>query len=743
MQQDSPDAQYLQPGAPRDERVRDLLDRMTIPEKAGQLVGTWAGTLDDTNTLDDVKHAISDHHIGAAATFGWGGSRDRNVEDIAETVNDLQTFAREETRLGIPLLFNVDAVHGHAYVAGATIFPNGLGTAATWNPDLVERAASITAREVRATGAHQNYSPTCDVGRDPRWGRVFETFGESPTLCAEMAAAKVRGYQAGDLAEGTAVLATAKHFPAYSEPERGEDAAPVDISEYKLRNTFVPPFERVLAEDVSSVMPSYNSINGEPAHGSHNYLTALLRDELGFDGHVVSDWNGVRHLCNDHRTAVDRRDAVQQSRQAGLDIASVGHVGHAEELVQLVEDGEIAETWLDDRVARILDLKFQLGLFEDPFVDSEEATQEVGTPAHQDVALDAARSSMTLLQNDGLLPLSGDEDILLTGPNADDLVHQVGGWSADHADDIDGPSIRDALAEQTAGTVTYEPGAGISTTIDVDAAASAAADADVAVVVVGEPWYLHEFGPMPQANSDTGEFPTRSKLRLPAAQRELVQAIHETGTPTIGVVVAGRPLIVDWMADHLPAMLMAYYPGSRGGVAVAETLLGENDPSGRLPISIPKSTGDLPQHFDHLAHPTPIGDHEHPNSYDPLFEFGHGLSYTDFEYANLSLSRDRVSPDGELAVEVTVENVGDREGTDVIQVFSRMATSSRVPPVRRLQGFYRVTLDPGEDRTVRIPVSAEDFGLYEPGVGHRVEPGTYTVTVGGLDASFTVDDTAN
>ncbi|WP_227132714.1 glycoside hydrolase family 3 N-terminal domain-containing protein [Halorubellus salinus] len=740
MHQDSTEYEFQQPHLPVATRVEDLLDRMTTAEKAGQLVGTWAGTLSEFNDVADVKTAISDHHIGAAATFGWGGSLDTTVDDVVETVNELQAYAVEETRLGIPLLFNVDAVHGHAYVANATIFPNGLGVGATWDPDAAERAASITASEIRATGAHQNYSPTCDVGRDPRWGRVFETFGESPYLCGELAAAKARGYQ-GDGIEGDEnVVATAKHFPAYSEPERGEDASPVDVSEYKLRNTFVPPFERLLEEDVESVMPCYNSINGEPAHASERYLIDLLRDELGFDGTVVSDWNGIRQLADEHHTAVDRREAVKQSRVAGLDLASVGHVGHVEELLALVEDGDLPESVLDDSVRRVLEQKFRLGLFEDPYVDADDATDTVGASDHQDVALECARESMTLLQNDDLLPLSGDEDVFVAGPNADDLVHQVGGWSVDEEAHVAGDSIRDALADHTTGSVTYEQGASMSTTEDVEAAAAKAAEAEVAVVAVGENWYLHEFGPEVQSGSKTGEFPTRSELRLPEAQRELVEAIHETGTPTVGVLVTGRPLIVDWMAEHLPAILMAYYPGSRGGTAVAETLFGANDPSGRLPISVPRSPGDLPQHFDHLAHPAPIGVDEHPDSYDPLFEFGHGLSYTDFEYADVSVSTDELDAADDFEVSVTLANVGDRTGTEVVQVYSSALTASRVPRVRRLQAFERVTLDPGEERTVTLSLAADDFSVYHPGDGHTLEAGEYRLLVDDETRTVTVAD---
>ncbi|USZ78367.1 glycoside hydrolase family 3 C-terminal domain-containing protein (plasmid) [Halorussus vallis] len=744
MHEDEDGPRYLRSDAATADRIDDLLDRMTDAEKAGQLVGTWLGHLDfQSNDLDDVKDAVRDHHLGVAAPFGWAGSPAKRVGDVVDAANELQRVATEETRLGIPLLLNVDAVHGHAYVAGSTVFPNGLGTAATWDPEAVEAAASITATEVRRTGAHQNYSPTCDVGRDPRWGRIFETFGESPRLCAEMAAAKVRGYQGDGLGDPDSVVATAKHFPAYSEPERGEDASPVDVSEYKLRNVFVPPFEAALGAGVESVMPSYNSVNGEPMHGSAYFLTDLLREELGFDGHVVSDWAGVRHLHDDHGTAADHRDGIRQAREAGLDVESVGNVGHAASLTDLIESGDLDADLVDESVRRVLRLKFELGLFEDPYVDEDRARETLASEEHRRTAKAAARDSMTLLKNDGLLPLSGDEDVFVGGPNADDIVHQLGGWSVTEPTDVPGETVLEAIRSRADGTVNYEQGTTLNEELDVDAAVEKAEAADVAVLALGEGWYLHEFGPSVQSGVETGEWPTRSELRLSEAQRELVRRVHATGTPVVGVLITGRPLIVDWMDEHVPAILMAYYPGTEGGAAVAETLFGDNDPSGRLPASIPKSTGDLPQHFDRLAHPTPIGEDEHPDSYDPLYPFGHGLSYAELAYDDLRVSTTGASPNGdapvvELAVEVT--NAGDRPATETVQAYARQETSSRVQPARKLVGFERVELSPDESATVSLSIPAEHFGFYKPRTGRVVESGTYRVRVGNLTGSFEMPD---
>jgi beta-glucosidase len=720
-------------------RVTDLLDRMTLEEKVGQLVGTWAGHLDEFKDVDDVAQEITEHSIGAVASFGWGGAVDMRLEEIVDNVNRLQEVALSETRLGIPLLFNVDAVHGHAYVAEGTAFPNGLGAAATWDVDLIERGAEITATEVRRSGAHQNYSPTCDVARDPRWGRTFETFGESPYLCGKLAAAKVRGYQGDGIEDPSSVIATAKHFPAYSDPARGEDAAPVEISKYLLRNVFLPSFLDVLDEDVESVMPCYNAVDGEPAHGSQRYLTDLLRGTLGFDGTVVSDWGGVKMLDEDHKITADHRESVHRTREAGLDIASVDAVDHAEHLVSLVENGEVAEAVVDDSVERVLEQKFRLGLFEDAFVDPDEARDVVGAEAHREASLDVARDSMTLLENDDCLPLDDDADVLVAGPNADDVVHQLGGWSVPDPEGTDVVTIRDGIEGATAGDVVYEQGSTMNETLDIDAAVEAAEEMDVAVVAVGEPWYLHEFGPSVDTGTEPDEFPNRQTLHLPEAQRELVEAIHETGTPVVGVLVTGRPLIVDWMAEHVPALLMAYYPGTMGGQAVAETLFGDNDPGGRLPISIPKSEGHLQTRFNHFPHPTPIGQDEHPSSYDPLFEFGHGLSYADFEYGDVTLTESTIGPHESTTVRVPVENVSDRSGSDVIQVYVTNHASSRITPVRELRGFERISLDGGENTTAEITLDAAELGQVGEDGLRQTDTGEYSVRVGDQTVALRIE----
>lgn len=732
------DPPYRDPKASVDRRVSDLLDRMTVDEKVGQLVGNVLGNLGEefgVFPLDEVEELVREYGFGSVAApyLQFDGAFDPT--EAVEKTNALQRTAVEETRLGIPLLFHTDAIHGHAFVDGATVFPHNLAMAATKDVDLVRTVARATGREMAATGARLNYNPTADVVRDQRWGRTVETYGESSRLVAEMVAAEVDGYQGDGLEEG--VVATPKHFPAYGRVEGGEDAAPNDISETTLYRTFLPPFEAAIDAGAGSVMPCYNSIDAEPVHGLRRFLGDILRERLGFEGFVTTDWNGLRMLHEDHRVSRDLRESVERAMDAGVDVASIGGRDHAVALCDLVESGDISESRIDRSVERVLRTKFELGLFEDPYVDPD-GTDVVGSAEHRELSLDAARAAMTLLKNeDDTLPFDpGCGEVLVTGPNASNLVNQVGGWSAF---DPEGTTVLEWIREVVdEATVTHEQGSGIHETVDVATAVDAATTADAAVVVLGEPWYLHEFGPEAIAGP-TGSFPTRSDLTLPAAQRELLEAIQATDTPTALVLIAGRPLAIRWAADEVPAILMAYCPGSEGGVAVAETLFGRNDPSGSLPVSVPRSAGHLPTRFDHLPHPHPVGEGEHPPTYDPLFEFGHGLSYTEFTYSDLSIAPATLGPGDTVTVEITVRNSGDRPGGTAVHCYLRDEVSSRVTPVRELAGVETISLDPGRRCTASFTIPVEEYGV----VGHSgeltVEPGEYVVTVGNLDGRFIVE----
>ncbi|MDH5794882.1 MAG: glycoside hydrolase family 3 C-terminal domain-containing protein, partial [Candidatus Bathyarchaeota archaeon] len=680
-------------------------------------------------------------------------------QDLANFTNAVQRFGVEETRLGIPVLFYMDAVHGHASVNGATVFPHNLGLAASWDSDLVVKVATVTAREARATGIHLNFSPICDVAREPRWGRTFETFGEVPYLCSVMSAAKVGGYQGRDLTriDQDHVVATAKHFPAYSCPERGQDASPVDISEYTFRTVHLPSFQAAIKAGAWAVMPCYNEINGKPVHGSKEYLTDLLRGELGFKGIVVSDAGGIEMLCDNHHTAETYEDAVRQGVEAGIDIAIFAGSRHATALLNLVENGRISEEKIDESVRRILEAKFRLGLFESPYVDPGRASKLVGSSEHRELALLAARKSMTLLKNEGnVLPLPKDiGTVLVTGPNADNVENQLGGWSKNFPPPPPAVTVLEGIRGRVSAKteVLYTPGSGMVEPENLEEARELAERSDVAIVVVGESAYIHEFWTfrdimslaIPKKEDQETvrkrllarleEFPCRTILDLPQAQLDLIKAVHETGTPTVAVLITGRPLTIRWVAENVRAILMAYLPGTEGGNAVADVLFGDYNPGGKSPISIARSIGQLPVRHDYKPHPFAS---MHPPAYAPLFEFGFGLSYTRFKYSHLEVQPKSVGPKDKVEVSVAVENVGDLAGDEVVQLYVNDVYSSRVTPLKELKGFKRVTLKPGESRTVTFTLKAEDLGVFQDDGRFVTEPGTFQVMIGGLESGFEV-----
>ncbi len=724
------------------ERVEALLETMDLRDKAGQLAGDFVGLAaeDEERTLEELREHVRTHRLGSAAPFGVPPSPHDDPEEAARIANDLQRIAVEETPHGVPLLLCADAIHGHAMMAKATVFPHNLGLAAARDPGLVEEVASLSAREIAATGARQTYSPVCDVLRDPRWGRTYETFGESPYLCARLSAAKVRGYQGEEGHEAPTVAATPKHFPAYGNPERGEDASAVDCGPSALRRVFLPPFRAALDAGARAVMPCYNTLDDRPVHASDKYLTELLREEVGFEGVTVSDWNAVWMLHDDQHIAESRREAVRQAVFAGLDVCSIGGTEYVEHLEGLVEEGVVPESRLDESLRRVLSLKERLGLFEDPYVEPERATTVLGAPEHRSRAREAVRRSLTLLKNeDDLLPLDEDVgEVLVTGPAADDLWYQVGGWSAIDRTALEGTTVLEGLREVAGPTtrIVHEPGTGLEETVDVPAAVAAADDADVAVVVLGEGWYVHEFGPA-VLTGGADAFPSRHSMSFPDAQQDLLERVHATDTPTVLVTITGRPMVIPWVDEHLPAVVAAYYPGTEGA-GVADVLFGRADPGGRLPVSVPRSTGHLPTHFNHLPHPYPVGKDSHPPSYDPLYAFGHGLSYAEFEYESLTCSPEDPGAEDPLEVSVVITNVSDRPGEEVVDLFVTDEYSSRATPVRELAASRRVTLSPGERREVVLTVPPDRLAVVGPDGTRTVEPGTFRFRAGDLEETVTV-----
>ncbi len=719
----------------------DFLDSLSVEEKIGQLIGIYYGVGGvDAKMIDeeDVIELIRDCHVGSVSPIS--SSMENDPSETIETVNQFQRVALEEKDAGIPLLFTLDAIHGNAYLNGTTIFPHNLGLAASFDRELAGEVASITSEEIRATGGTQNYSPTCDVMREPRWGRCFETFGESPFLVGQMASRKIEGYQ-GQNSDELDVVATAKHFPAYSEPVRGEDASPLNIDEYTLRRVFLPPFREALEAGAESVMPCYNSLNGEPVHGSKKYLTELLRNELGFEGFVVTDWTGTRMLHTHHMTSSELKDSVKQSLDAGIDVFSIGSRDHYEAILELVEDGEVSIDRIDRSVERIIHAKKKLGLFDEPYIDTEESKSKLRSSENKEVSQRASRESIVLLENnDGVLPINSEEDILLVGPNADNLWNQRGGWSVMERENIEGTTTLEALREIHEGELEYLEVTGINS-LNRDELKEIKENADKydkAVAVMGEGHYIHEFGPSILLNdTDIGEFPTRSRLDLPSPQRKVINELSGQDIELILVLIAGRP--VSFNPEKVDAALWACYPGMDGGTSIAEILLGEVNPSAKLPFSYPRDTSYLPQRYNYLRHPHPIGDNEHTPSYDPLYPFGHGENYSEIEYIDLSLEHESIESDGEVSLDVTIENNGDQELSEPVLVYIKKDVSSRVTPNRELIDFRKPDIGIDERETVSIDIPMKRVSRYLHGIEGETESGEYTIIVEGIEKEFSVN----
>ncbi len=740
----APRAARAQAASYRDARedafVDSLLSQMTVEEKLGQLTqytGRW------TVTGPSVPQGgEEDLRAGRIGSF-------LNITGAAVT-RDIQRIAVEESRLGIPLLFGQDVIHGFR-----TIFPVPLAEAATWNPALVEQAARIAAREAAAAGIHWTFAPMVDVARDARWGRIVEGSGEDPYLGSVMAAARVRGFQGDDLRDPSTILATAKHFVAYGAAEAGRDYNTVDLSERTLREVYLPPFKAAVDAGVQTVMTAFNEIGGEPATASHRLFTDLLRDEWGFDGFVVSDYTAVWELLH-HGIAADSADAGRQALMAGVDMSMVDGI-YIRTLPPLVASGVLPMSVVDEATRRVLRAKVRLGLFEDPYRynDPEREAATLLAPEHRAAAREVARQAIVLLKNDGnVLPLSRDlRSLAVIGALAADSVSALGSWAAlGRAEETISilAGIRQAVPQTR---VLYAPGyppargsfdeivaAMLSEdTRGFDEAVRIAREADAVVLVLGEHREM------------TGEAASRATLDLPGAQEELARRVLDAAgdKPVVVLLTNGRPLAIPFLAEHAPALLETWYLGTEMGPAVADVLFGEVNPSGKLPVTFPRTAGQEPLYYNHkpTGRPPQAGQKYTSRYLDvpwtPLYPFGFGLSYTTFAYDHLRLSTDRIPRDGTLTVQVDVTNTGDRAGTEVVQLYVRDEVASVTRPVKALRGFERVHLQPGQTRTVTFTLGSEDLALYDLHMQRVVEPGFFTVYVGpssaeGLQARFEV-----
>jgi beta-glucosidase len=732
-----------------DQRVADLLGRMTLAEKAAQMTCIWQkkadllldahGAFDAAKARANFGHGNGLGQVGRPSDAAGG----RNARETAELTNAIQRFFIEESRLGIPVFFHEECLHGHAAI-GATSFPQPIALGATFDPDLVERIFTTTALETRLRGAHQALTPVVDVARDPRWGRVEETYGEDPYLVAQLGAAAVRGFQGdGTFADQTRLVATLKHFAAHGQPESGNNCAPVNVSERVLRETFLYPFREALNRGgAMSVMASYNEIDGVPSHANRWLLRDILRRDWGFTGTVVSDYYAIRELAErpelyGHFVARDGKEAALLAVRAGVNI-ELPEPDCYTNLLALVDEGALDEADLDELVAPLLAQKFRMGLFENPYVDSGKAERIVGCEAHRDLALEAALKVVTLLKNEGeVAPLDPAKlkKIAVIGPNADREL--LGGYSGK-------PMFRSTVLEgirERAGAgveVVYHEGCKITIggswwqdevvpndpvadRKTIAEAAKVAADADVVVLAVGgneqtsrEAWMGNHLG-------------DRTNLDMVGLQDELVDAIAATGKPIVAFVFNGRPLSINNLAAKAAVVFECWYLGQEMGRAAAAVLFGDANPGGKLPMTIPKSVGHVPAFYNHK--PSARRGYLFDEA-KPLFPFGFGLSYTKFDFGPPRLERAKIGRDQSTRVLVDVTNAGARPGDEVVQLYIRDRVSSVTRPVKELKGFQRITLAAGETQTVALDITPDRLALWNIDMEFVVEPGEFSIMVG-------------
>ena len=734
------------------ERVADLLSNMTLDEKIAQIGSVWAmEVLEDRRFSREKAAKLMKNGLGGISRAGVGTAL--KPGQIAIFVNDLQRFLVENTRLGIPAIVHEECLTG--FVAReATIFPQIIGMASTWDPGLVQRIMQATRTQMLAVGVRQGLSPVLDVARDPRWGRMEETFGEDPYLIARMGVAYVRGLQGDDIRNG--VIATVKHFAGYGKPEAGLNHAPSDIPPRMLREVYLYPFEKAVREaGVLSVMNAYQEIDGVPCAASKELLTAILRNEWGFDGIVVADYYAVLMLNTFHRVASDRVEAARLALAAGIDMELPERDCYTEALTAKVAAGEFPIDIIERAAARVLKMKFRLGLFEKPYIENPDVINIFDTVDNRALALQAARKSIVLLKNENnLLPLDKRSGtVAVIGPHADSSRNQLGdytypgqiGITAMTADSLgcrlpaedmqpDTVPVRvvtllEGIRSRVEGgaKVLYAAGCdvcdgsedGIARAVDI------ARKADTVILAVGG-----KSGLMPDCTC--GEMRDSADLRLTGAQEQLIKAVYGTGKPVVLVIVDGRPLALGWMADRMPAIVMAWKPGEEGGNAVADVLFGDYNPGGKLPVTFPRSAGQVPVYYG--IRPSG-GKSQFWGDYTdlpvtPQYEFGFGLSYTTFELSNLQVTPIRVKADETVIVKADVKNTGSRQGDEVVQLYVNDVVSSLTRPALELKGFRRLSLRPAESATVEFALPVKELAYYDINMKLAVEPGEFKIMVG-------------
>ncbi len=715
-----------------EKKVNELLSKMTLAEKIGQMCqrNLWSPQISD-QLANDLKN-------GQVGSFLNAGDLDMK--------NRLQKIAVEESRLGIPLIYGRDVIHGYQ-----TVLPIPVGQSCSWNPELIEKGARMAAEEASANGVHWTFAPMIDITRDPRWGRIAETWGEDPYLTSGFAKAMVRGFQGEDLSAENSLAACAKHYVGYGDAVGGRDYNSTFIPEIQLRNIFLPPFHAAVDQGVATLMSAFNEINGIPATGNKFTLSNILRGEWGFDGYVVSDWSSMTEMIA-HGFCKDEKDVAEKSINAGIDMEMVSEA-YRDNLKTLVKEGVVSEKLIDKRVGNILRIKLRKGLFDHPYT-SDERQPVILSDEHLQIAKDVALQSIVMLKNEGTLPLSDDQTVAVIGPLANAPVDQMGTWSMDgKAEAVVTPLVafRDMLGQDQ---VNYA--AGLESSRDTseegfDAAVIAANKSDAVVLFLGEEQIL------------SGEAKCRAFLDLPGAQEALVKVITELNKPVVAVIMAGRPLTFPNIEKHLDAILYAWHPGTMGGPAIADLVFGNASPSGKLTTTFPRTVGQVPIYYAHknTGRPpqprdtaVPLGTPLDPQGFTskyldvditPRFPFGFGLSYASFDYKNLKVSPDWMSKDGVITVSADITNTGQVQATEVAQLYIRDLVGSATRPVKELKGFTRATLDPGETKTVSFQLNAKDCGFYGPENKFIVEQGDFKVWIGwdsahGLEGEFKITE---
>ncbi len=747
-------------------QVQELLTGMTLEEKIAQLQAYWVYDLQSGGVLDPekVKSKLS---LGIGQITRNAGANGLPPVEAARSANILQRFLKEHTRLGIPAIIHEECCAG-VMAPGASVFPQMIGLASTFQPELAGQMTAAIAKQMRAIGAQQGLAPVLDVARDPRWGRVEETFGEDPTLVSQFGTAYIQGLQGKDLANG--VMATGKHFVAHSLSQGGLNCGPVHLGPHDLWDVYLAPFQAAIRDaGLASMMNAYPELDGEVVAASRRILTTLLRETLGFDGLVVSDYEAVIMIHNYHWAAESKKEAAMKALTAGIDVELPSVTCYGEDLLTAVKSGELSLEIIDQSVSRHLQKKFELGLFDDPFVNEDEVLAVYETAENRALAYQIACKSMVLLKNDGLLPLSKSiRRLAVIGPNADSCRSHLGDYSytalselmavdpppesvfaapdKNRLPDIHIPTVLEGIRQAVpAATIRYARGCDILSDDESGfaEAVAAARESDAIILVLGN---VSGLAP----GCTTGEFRDTTDLRLPGVQEKLALQVLSTGKPAALVLVSGRPVDISALVDKTPAVLLAWVPGEEGGKAAASILFGDVNPGGKLPISIPRSAGQVPVFYNYK--PSGMRSNIYGNYVNepvtPLYPFGHGLSYTSFSYSNLTIDPASVSAGGTVDIRLTVENSGKLSGDEVVQLYIRDEYASLPRPVKELKGFVRVSLQPGEARMLTFHLPVNQLAYYDEDLQLMVEPGKFRVMVGGssedirLQGEFTVTGAA-